>query len=108
MLAPTAPLIRFAPQFAVGFASAWSRPGCSGPAHDACRGTAGAGAAPRVSGDRVQGSVWTVRLLLIDLAIIPAIALLLAGVATGRRPPLVSFLDTHPVRRPPARSLRLF
>jgi len=47
----------------------------------------------------VKGSVWTVtNLFWIDLAVGPAIALLLAAVATRRPAPLVWLLGTRPVR----------
>jgi peptidoglycan/LPS O-acetylase OafA/YrhL len=47
----------------------------------------------------VMGSVWTVRhYYWIDLAIGPAIAMLLAAVATGRPAPLTWLLATRPVR----------
>lgn len=47
----------------------------------------------------LNGSVWTVRhYLWIDLAVAPAIALLLAAVTTGRPAPLVWLLATRPVR----------
>jgi peptidoglycan/LPS O-acetylase OafA/YrhL len=46
-----------------------------------------------------KGSVWTVEhYFWIDLAIAPAMALLLVAVATGRPAPLVRLLDTRPVR----------
>ncbi len=46
-----------------------------------------------------QGSVWTLdHLLWIDLALGPAVACLLAGLATGRPAPLLRLLDTRPVR----------
>jgi peptidoglycan/LPS O-acetylase OafA/YrhL len=46
-----------------------------------------------------NGSVWTVdHYYWIDLAVGPAIAMLLAGVATGRPAPLVRLLATGPVR----------
>jgi peptidoglycan/LPS O-acetylase OafA/YrhL len=47
----------------------------------------------------VQGSAWTVRnYFWIDLAIGPAVALLLTGVATGRPRAVVRLLDTRPMR----------
>jgi peptidoglycan/LPS O-acetylase OafA/YrhL len=47
----------------------------------------------------VNGSVWTVRnYFWIDLAVAPAIAMLLAAVVTGRPAPLVWLLATRPVR----------
>ncbi len=48
----------------------------------------------------VRGSAWTVeRFFWVDLALGPAVGLLLAAVATGRPGGLVRFLDTPPVRR---------
>jgi peptidoglycan/LPS O-acetylase OafA/YrhL len=56
-------------------------------------------AAPVVALMAVQGSVWTVaNFYWVDLAIGPAVGLLLAAVATGRPAPLVRLLDTRPVR----------
>jgi peptidoglycan/LPS O-acetylase OafA/YrhL len=47
----------------------------------------------------LQGSVWTVEhYFWVDLAIGPAVALLLAAVATERPKPLIRLLDTRPVR----------
>jgi peptidoglycan/LPS O-acetylase OafA/YrhL len=46
-----------------------------------------------------QGSVWTIgHLFWVDLALGPAIACLLAGIATGRPAPLLRALDTRPMR----------
>ena len=46
-----------------------------------------------------QGSVWTIgHLFWIDLALGPAIACLLAGLATGRPAPLLRALDARPLR----------
>ncbi len=46
-----------------------------------------------------QGSVWTLdHLFWVDLALGPAVACLLAGVATGRPASLLRLLDTRPVR----------
>ena len=46
-----------------------------------------------------QGSVWTFgHLYWVDLALGPAIACLLAGLATGRPAPLLRALDTRPMR----------
>ena len=57
-------------------------------------------AAPVVVLIILNGSVWTVRhYFWIDLAVSPAIALLLAGVATHRTGPLVRLLTTRPLRR---------
>jgi peptidoglycan/LPS O-acetylase OafA/YrhL len=47
----------------------------------------------------LRGSVWTVQhYFWIDLAITPAMGLLLVAVATGRPEPLVRLLDSRPVR----------
>ncbi len=46
-----------------------------------------------------QGSVWTLdHLFWVDLALGPAIACLLAGIATGRPAPLLRLLDARPIR----------
>jgi peptidoglycan/LPS O-acetylase OafA/YrhL len=46
-----------------------------------------------------QGSVWTLdHLFWVDLALGPAVACLLAGLATGRPAPLLRLLDARPVR----------
>lgn len=56
-------------------------------------------AAPVLALIAVQGTEWTVaRYYWIDLALGPAVALLLAGIATGRPAPLVRVLDTRPLR----------
>jgi peptidoglycan/LPS O-acetylase OafA/YrhL len=58
-----------------------------------------AAAAPVVATIWWQGTVWTLdHLLWMDLAVGPAIACLLAGLATGRPAPLVRLLDTRPIR----------
>lgn len=94
-------LMRFTPQFAVGFAAGVV---ASGVVREGMRRLpwhwfALIAAAPVFTLIVVKGSVWTVtNFFWVDLALIPAIALLLAGVATGRPAPLVSFLDTRPIR----------
>jgi peptidoglycan/LPS O-acetylase OafA/YrhL len=56
-------------------------------------------AAPVLLAMVLEGSVWTVHhYFWVDLAIGPAIALLLAGVATGRPAPVARLLATGPVR----------
>lgn len=46
-----------------------------------------------------RGSVWTLtHLLWVDIALGPAVALLLTGVATGRPAPLLRLLDSRPIR----------
>jgi peptidoglycan/LPS O-acetylase OafA/YrhL len=58
-----------------------------------------AAAVPVAVASGLAGTVWTVHhYFWIDLAIAPAIAALLAAVATGRPAPLVWLLDTRPVR----------
>ncbi|MGW7426731.1 acyltransferase family protein [Streptomyces sp. NPDC054813] len=48
----------------------------------------------------IKGSVWTVNhYFWIDLAIAPAMTMLLAAVATGRPAPLLRLLTTRPIRR---------
>ena len=56
-------------------------------------------AAPVVAIIWWQGSVWTLdHLLWVDLALGPAVACLLAGLATGHATPLRRLLDTRPIR----------
>jgi peptidoglycan/LPS O-acetylase OafA/YrhL len=56
-----------------------------------------------------QGSVWTLdHLLWVDLALGPAVACLLAGLATGRPAPLLRLLDAAPLRRLGACSYSLY
>jgi peptidoglycan/LPS O-acetylase OafA/YrhL len=58
-----------------------------------------AAAAPVFATILVQGSVWTLdHLFWVDLALGPAIACLLAGLATGRPTPLLRLLDARPIR----------
>jgi peptidoglycan/LPS O-acetylase OafA/YrhL len=58
-----------------------------------------AAAAPVATTILWQGSVWTVdHLLWVDLAVGPAIACLLAGLATGQAAPLLRVLEMRPVR----------
>ena len=58
-----------------------------------------AAAAPVVAVIWSQGSVWTLdHLLWVDLALGPAVACLLAGLATGHAAPLQRLLDTRPIR----------
>jgi peptidoglycan/LPS O-acetylase OafA/YrhL len=57
-------------------------------------------ATPVVALGVVQGSAWTVKhYFWIDLAIAPALTMLIAAVATGRPAILIRFLTTRPVRR---------
>jgi peptidoglycan/LPS O-acetylase OafA/YrhL len=56
-----------------------------------------------------QGSVWTVgNFVWVDLALGPATALLLAGVAVGRPGPLVHLLETKPLQKLGACSYSLY
>jgi peptidoglycan/LPS O-acetylase OafA/YrhL len=56
-----------------------------------------------------QGSVWTLdSLFWVDLALGPAIACLLAGLATGRPAPLLRLLDARPMRNLGASSYSLY
>jgi len=56
-----------------------------------------------------QGSVWTVgNFVWVDLALGPATALLLTGVAVGRPGPLVHLLETTPLQRLGACSYSLY
>ena len=58
-----------------------------------------AAAAPVFATIGLQGSVWTLtHLVWVDLALGPAIACLLIGVATGAAAPVVRVLDSRPVR----------
>ncbi|MFE4964296.1 acyltransferase family protein [Streptomyces sp. NPDC056660] len=57
-------------------------------------------ALPVLAAGVLKGSVWTVNhYFWIDLAIAPAMAMLLAAVATGRPAPLLRLLTTRPIRR---------
>jgi peptidoglycan/LPS O-acetylase OafA/YrhL len=58
-----------------------------------------AAAAPVLATIWWQGSVWTLdHLFWVDLALGPAVACLLAGLATCRPAPLLRLLDTRPIR----------
>jgi peptidoglycan/LPS O-acetylase OafA/YrhL len=58
-----------------------------------------AAAAPVLMAILLQGSVWTLdHLFWVDIALGPAIACLLAGLATGRPAPLLRLLDARPMR----------
>ena len=68
-----------------------------------------AAAAPVLATIWWQGSVWTLdHLFWVDLALGPAIACLLAGLATGRPAPLHRLLDTRPLRTLGASSYSLY
>jgi peptidoglycan/LPS O-acetylase OafA/YrhL len=56
-----------------------------------------------------RGSVWTLdHLLWVDLALGPAVACLLVGLATGRPAPLLRLLDARPLRSLGASSYSLY
>ncbi|MFL6143622.1 MAG: acyltransferase family protein [Labedaea sp.] len=100
-LSIVAKLLRFTPQFAFGFAAGVVAAGvlrgdrARWPWHWLALGAA----APVLALIAIVGPVWTVNhYFWVDLAISPAIALLLAAVATGRPRPLVGFLDSRPLR----------
>jgi peptidoglycan/LPS O-acetylase OafA/YrhL len=58
-----------------------------------------AAAAPVLATIWWQGSVWTLdHLFWVDLALGPAVACLMAALATGRPAPLLRLLDTRPIR----------
>src|SRR4051794_4437552 len=72
-------------------------------------GLALAAAAPVLAIIWWQGSVWTLdHLFWVDLALGPAIACLLAGLATGHPAPLLRLLDTRPIRNLGASSYSLY
>jgi peptidoglycan/LPS O-acetylase OafA/YrhL len=59
-----------------------------------------AAAAPVIATISWRGSVWTLdHLLWVDLALGPAVACLLAALATGRAAPLLGLLESRPIRR---------
>ena len=72
-------------------------------------GLAVAAAAPVLVLIGWRGSVWTLdHLFWVDLALGPAVACLLAGLATGRPAPLVRLLDARPIRHLGASSYSLY
>ena len=72
-------------------------------------GLALAAAAPVFATIGWQGSVWTLdHLFWVDLALGPAIACLLAGLATGRPAPLLRLLEARPIRNLGASSYSLY
>jgi peptidoglycan/LPS O-acetylase OafA/YrhL len=114
LLAPSVPLVdkllRFTPQFAVLFAL-----GIVGAGMAAKAGTEAAGrpskaaafrpwwalaaALPVVAVIVAAGPVWTVEhYYWVDIAMGPAVTLLLVSVASGRPAPLVRLLDSRPIR----------
>jgi len=115
LLAPSVPvvgeLLRLTPQFAALFALGAAAAGVLG-------GTrrrlplpmlSVLAAAPVITLIAVRGSEWTVaNYYWIDLALGPAVALLLASIATGRPSGLVRVLDIYPIRRLGAFSYSLY
>jgi peptidoglycan/LPS O-acetylase OafA/YrhL len=105
LLAPVVPalalLLRLVPQFAVLFALGMIAAGVlRKPGKANWPWLAALAAVPVFAVIVHSGSVWYVgHLYWIDLAIGPAVALALAGVATGRPAALVRFLDRRPMRR---------
>jgi peptidoglycan/LPS O-acetylase OafA/YrhL len=96
-------LMRLTPQFAVLFAIGLLAAGIVRAGERIRRlplgWLAGLAVAPVLALIAVRGSAWTVgHFFWVDLAAAPAIALLLAAVATERPAPLVWLLDTGPVR----------
>jgi peptidoglycan/LPS O-acetylase OafA/YrhL len=68
-----------------------------------------AAAAPVLAMIGWRGSVWTLdHLLWVDLALGPAVACLLAGLATGRPAPLLRVLEARPIRALGASSYSLY
>jgi peptidoglycan/LPS O-acetylase OafA/YrhL len=68
-----------------------------------------AAAAPVLATICWKGSVWTLdRLFWVDLALGPAVACLLAGLATGHPAPLLRLLDARPIRNLGASSYSLY
>jgi peptidoglycan/LPS O-acetylase OafA/YrhL len=66
-------------------------------------------AAPVLAIIRWRGSVWTLgHLFWVDLALGPAVACLLAGLATGHAAPLLRLLDAGPIRKLGASSYSLY
>ena len=90
---------QFAPLFAIGLVAAGIIPAGERIRRLPLHWLAGLAALPVLVMIVVQGSVWTVRnFFWVDLAAGPAIALLLAAIATRRPRPLVWLLGTPPVR----------
>ena len=72
-------------------------------------GLALAAAAPVIATIAWRGSVWTLdHLFWVDLALGPAVACLLVGLATGRPAPLLRLLDARPMRNLGASSYSLY
>jgi peptidoglycan/LPS O-acetylase OafA/YrhL len=107
LLAPHVPLVhmllrltpQFAPLFAIGLLAAGIVSAGERIRRLPLGLLAGLAALPVIALIAVRGPVWTVEhFFWVDLAAGPAIALLLAAVATHRPAPLVRLLDTRPVR----------
>lgn len=118
LFAPSVPLVgelmRLTPQFAalfgLGAAAACVVGGRGlGPRWLPLPWLALLAAVPVVTLIAVNGSVWTVEnYYWVDLALGPAVALLLASIASGRPTVLVRLLDTYPLRRLGAFSYSLY
>src|SRR5262249_19771589 len=85
--------------FAVGVVCAGIVRASEGRRSSPWAGLALTAAAPVLATIWWQGSVWTLdHLFWVDLALGPAVACLLAGLATGHPAPLLRMLDTRPLR----------
>lgn len=95
-------LLRFSPQFAVSFTLGMLAAGVIGNerwSHHRWHWLALIAVFPVLALIAIKGSVWTVEhYLWVDLAVSPAIALLLVAIGTGRPRPLLRFLDARPIR----------
>ncbi len=90
---------QFAPLFALGLVAAAVIPATERVRRLPWQWLAGLAAVPVLVLIAVRGSVWTVtHYFWVDLAVGPAVALLLAAVATRRPAPLVRLLNTRPMR----------
>jgi peptidoglycan/LPS O-acetylase OafA/YrhL len=95
--------------FAVGVLSAGIVGGSSARRSWPWAGLALAAAVPVLATIWWQGSVWTLdHLFWVDLALGPAVACLLAALATGRPAPLLRLLDARPMRNLGSSSYSLY